>query len=63
VKDSRLQQTCVISSVLEPVKVFLAWVVNLCKKKGITALTCAKVDPTYVFFNDYLFYNITAIRL
>lgn len=30
-------------------------------QKGIAASTCVKVDPTYVFFNDYLLYNITAI--
>ena len=33
------------------------------QKKGIAASTCAKFDPTYVFFNDYLFYNITAIPI
>ena len=43
---------------------FVAWVVNLYKKKakkGIVASTCVNFDPMYVFFNNYLFYNITAI--
>lgn len=30
-------------------------------KKGIAASACAKFDRTYVFFDDYLFYNITPI--
>jgi len=41
-------------------EVFVPGVLNLCK---IKSSTCVKFDRTCVFFNDYLFYNITAIDL
>ena len=37
----------------------LVWLT--CVNKVIAVTTCVKFDLTCAFFNDYLFYNITAI--
>jgi len=44
---------------------FVTWAVNLCKKWHWGLNVCkipSNPNPTYVFFNGYLFYNITAIH-